>query len=133
MTDKTSAGSSKTVSNEQLEKLQRSVAELGDGWGTTVAAWLIRAMCAELLTNRLAPETNNPEPAAVAMAKSLAFIWTWIDRMARNDVTVPEALSVLTHHPDTPGFVQRVGASQKARCGHGNDPDQCPHPHTDTQ
>lgn len=39
----------KTLTIEQLEKLQRSVVASSDDHGEIVAAWLLRAMCAELL------------------------------------------------------------------------------------
>lgn len=42
---------SKTLSVEQVQKLQRSVAEMGDQNGVVVAAWLIREMCAKLLAS----------------------------------------------------------------------------------
>jgi len=49
---------SKELSVGQLQKLQRSVAEIGDQHGIVVAAWLIRAMCDRLLQPN-APETPD--------------------------------------------------------------------------
>lgn len=38
-------------------------------------------------------------------APTTEFVWRWIDRMARNEISIDEALSVLTHHPDAPDWV----------------------------
>ncbi len=39
------------------------------------------------------------------------FMWRWIDRMARKESSVEEALSVLTYYPDAPDWVKQTPSS----------------------
>lgn len=33
------------------------------------------------------------------------FLWTWIDRMVRGEVSTPECLNTITHRPGAPAWV----------------------------
>ncbi len=40
-------------------------------------------------------------------ADELAFLWRWVDRMARGEMSISESLNVMTHWPAAPDWVKK--------------------------
>lgn len=99
-----------TIDHQRLVAFMRKVIDRGVNCSGLPESF--KANTALSCSEMLITEFSSPGETS-ADQKTVEFLWRWIDRRSRGEISEREFLNVVTHRPGTPEFVLRRGQSSE--------------------